>query len=227
MMNEHGRRKCQKITRKTLDAFCGYLKEEEKSQATIQKYRHDVRCFLDWVGPSEQLDKECVMRFKELLSRKYAVRSANSMLSAVNCYLRYLGREDCCVKQFRLQMDTFCDQRKELCREEYFRLLETARMAGREQLYYLLQTVCATGIRISELRYITVEALEQKAAVAHQQRKKQSDPAACETVRCAAGIRCTACHHHGAGVFDRAGKCAQSEQYLVIHESIELCSPGV
>lgn len=173
MMNEHGRRKCQKITRKTLDAFCGYLKEEEKSQATIQKYRHDVRCFLDWVGPSEQLDKECVMRFKELLSRKYAVRSANSMLSAVNCYLRYLGREDCCVKQFRLQMDTFCDQRKELCREEYFRLLETARMAGREQLYYLLQTVCATGIRISELRYITVEALEQKAAVAHNKGKSR------------------------------------------------------
>lgn len=165
--------KRQKTTQEMLVGFCRYLREEEKSPATIQKYRHDVRCFLDWAGPPERLDKERVMGFKRMLSTEYAVRSANSMLSAVNCYLRYLGREDCCVKQFRLQMDTFCDQRKELRREEYFRLLEAAREAGREQLYYLLQTVCATGIRVSELRYITVEALGQKAAVAYNKGKSR------------------------------------------------------
>nr|WP_317284118.1 tyrosine-type recombinase/integrase [uncultured Dysosmobacter sp.] len=156
-----------------LDTFCCHLKEEEKSGATIQKYCHDIRCFLAWVGSLETLSKDQVMEYKAMLETKYAVRSANSMISAVNSFLRYMGREECCVKQFRFQENTFCDCRKELRKEEYFRLLDAAKGTGRNQMYYLLQTICATGIRVSELRFITVEALREKAAVARNKGKSR------------------------------------------------------
>ena len=136
-----------------LDTFCCHLKEEEKSGATIQKYCHDIRCFLAWVGSLETLSKDQVMEYKAMLETKYAVRSANSMISAVNSFLRYMGREECCVKQFRL--------------------LDAAKGTGRNQMYYLLQTICATGIRVSELRFITVEALREKAAVARNKGKSR------------------------------------------------------
>ena len=161
------------IAQAQLDTFCHHLEEEEKSPATIQKYCHDIRCFLLWIGSLESLSKGRVVEYKALLETKYAVRSANSMISAVNSFLRYMGQEECCVKQFRLQENTFCDRRKELRKEEYFRLLEAAKGTGRNQLYYLLQTICATGIRVSELRFITVEALWEKSAVARNKGKSR------------------------------------------------------
>ncbi len=156
-----------------LAEFCRYLQEEEKSPATIQKYRHDILCLLDYSGPASQWTKDQVIDFKAALERRYAIRSANSMLTAVNQFLKYLGREECCVKQFRLQPNTFCDQRKELSKDDYFRLLDAALETGRVQMYFLLQTICATGIRVSELRYITVEALQSGTAVAHNKGKSR------------------------------------------------------
>lgn len=156
-----------------LAEFCRYLQEEEKSPATIQKYRHDILCFLDYSGPASQWTKDQVIDFKAALERRYAIRSANSMLTAVNQFLKYLGHEECCVKQFRLQPNTFCDQRKELSKDDYFRLLDAALETGRVQMYFLLQTICATGIRVSELRYITVEALQSGTAVAHNKGKSR------------------------------------------------------
>lgn len=161
------------IAQAQLDAFCRHLREEEKSPATIQKYCHDIRCFLLWIGSLETLSKGRVVEYKAQLETQYAVRSANSMISAVNSFLRYMGQEECCVKQFRLQENTFCDRRKELRKEEYFRLLEAAKETGKNQMYYLLQTICATGIRVSELRFITVEALHEKSAVARNKGKSR------------------------------------------------------
>ena len=156
-----------------LEAFCRYLQEEEKSPATIQKYRHDILCFLDYSGSASQWTKDQVIDFKAALGRRYAIRSANSMLTAVNQFLKYFGYAECCVKQFRLQPNTFCDQRKELSKDDYFLLLDTALKTGRIQMYFLLQTICSTGIRVSELQYITVEALQSGTAVARNKGKSR------------------------------------------------------
>lgn len=135
------------------------LREDEKSRATIDKYQRDVRAFINYAGEGAELTKETVICFKEYLGENYEVSSANSMLAAVNYFLRFIERCDCVVKAFKVQQETFRREEQELTREEYFRLLDAAREEGNDRLLMLMQTICATGIRISELRFVTVEAL--------------------------------------------------------------------
>ena len=145
-----------------LRAFRSHLMENEKSPATQAKYLHDVGQFLAWAAESRdgpKLDKALLVSYKAELGRRYAARSANSMLAALNAYLRFAGRADLCVKQFRVQQQAYLPEAKELTREEYLRLVRTAKRRGRRRLCCILQTICATGIRVSELRFVTVEAL--------------------------------------------------------------------
>jgi site-specific recombinase XerD len=143
--------------------FSLYLVNEERSEATVEKYLRDVRTFAAFAGDGE-ITKQTVMEYKAKIGGGYAISSANSMLAALNCFLRFCGWLDLCVKQFRVQREAFCSEEKELTREEYVRLLEAARAKHNERLNLIIQTICGTGIRVSELRYITVEALQRGEA---------------------------------------------------------------
>ena len=142
-----------------LMTFMEHLHQEEKSNATCEKYYRDVCAFAAFTGGSE-VTKELVMAYKQsCISRGYAVRSINSMLASVNSLLEFMGWTDCKVKNIRLQHQTFCAEDKELTKAEYLRLLKASQK--NEQLNLVLQTICATGIRVSELRYFTVEAVKR------------------------------------------------------------------
>ena len=154
----------RKIEPKILQEFELYLRNEERSKATIEKYMRDVRCFVGFIGLAE-VSKQIVVDYKNKLGNSYAVASANSMIAALNSFLRFCGWHDLCVKQFRVQRQTYCSEEKELTRAEYIRLLEAANKKHNERLNLIIQTICGTGIRVSELQYITVEALGKGEAV--------------------------------------------------------------
>jgi len=154
--------------KKMLQKFEENMKAGEKSRATITKYLRDAEQFLEELekpGEDGGITKERVILYKQWLAGRYAVSSVNSKLAAVNCFLRAAGREECTVKTFKVQKNVFRAKERELTREEYVRLVKTARSRGKHQLCMLMQTLCATGIRISELPYITVEALHAGRAV--------------------------------------------------------------
>lgn len=147
----------ERITDDVVNGYVRFLREEEKSSVTIDKYVRDLQKFRTYLG-ERILGKEEVLGFKQtLVEAGYAVASINSMLSSVNSFLHFCGRGECCVKCMRVQRRVYVPEEQELTREDYRRLLEASK--GDRQLNLLLQTVCATGIRISELRYFTVEAL--------------------------------------------------------------------
>ena len=147
----------ERITDKQINDYTDFLREEEKSGVTIEKYLRDLKRFRRYLG-SRGLNKEETLGFKQqLIEKRYAAASVNSMLSSINGFLRYCGRQDCCVKSLRVQRRVYVPEERELTKEEYRRLLEASK--GDEQMNLLLQTICATGIRISELRYFTVEAI--------------------------------------------------------------------
>ena len=141
-----------------------YLRNEERSAATIEKYMRDVRYFAMFIGDTE-ISKQTVLEYKSRLGETYAVASANSMIAALNCFLRFCGWHDLCVKQFKIQREVYCSEEKELTRAEYIRLLEAANAKHNERLNLIIQTICGTGIRVSELQYITVEALQNGEAI--------------------------------------------------------------
>lgn len=137
--------------------FREYLILEEKSMSTVEKYCHDANEFFGFAATKE-ITKELTLAYKKhLQGRNYAVRSINSMLTSVNCLLSFLGWIDCRVKLLRYQQQTYCTEDKELTKEEYMRLLEASKQ--RQQLNLVIQTICSTGIRVSELQYFTVEAI--------------------------------------------------------------------
>lgn len=150
---------------KQLEQFQQKLLEEEKSRRTIEKYNRDLRTFLRYLGTTGVVNKTVVIQYKESLIEHYAVSSENSMLAALNRFFKELGWYDCVVKLVRVQREAFRRQDKELSREEYFRLVDAAEKQDRKRLSYLMQTLCATGIRISELPFITVEAAKRGSAV--------------------------------------------------------------
>ena len=143
--------------------FERYLREEERSTATIEKYMRDAKCFVEFAGEGT-LTKQTVLNYKIKLGDGYAVSSANSMIAAVNSFLRFCGRHELCVKQFKMQRQAYCSEKKELTRAEYLRLLEAAGTAQNERLSLIIQSICSTGIRVSELQYITVEAVRRGEA---------------------------------------------------------------
>ena len=152
------------LTKKLATGFQQQLRLEEKSENTLSKYMRDVTVFFDFAG-KRVIRKELVILFKQhLIDRHYAVTTINSMLAALNCFFTWLGWTDCKVKMLKVQKQVYRPEEKELTQEEYQRLLSAANKKGNEQLYLLLQTICATGIRVSELQYITVEAVQRGEA---------------------------------------------------------------
>lgn len=148
---------------KTIQKFKEYLINEEKSKATVEKYVRDTAAFSKWLS-SRELSKEAVIAYKEKLLGEYAPRSVNSIISSLNALFEFICRIDCKVKTLKIQRRIFADKEKELTRAEYERLLAAAKKRRSERLYYLMQTICACGIRVSELRYITVSAVRSGQA---------------------------------------------------------------
>lgn len=147
-----------------LQRFQDALYAEEKSGATIRKYIHDTEIFCKFAEEKNvPLTKELVVSYKEWLLERYAVSSANTMLISLNRFFAWLGRPELRVKTVRYQRELFCAD-KELTRAEYQRLLKTAERQKKERLRLVIETICTTGIRVSELRYITVEALTSGTA---------------------------------------------------------------
>ena len=146
------------------DAFAAHLRQEERSSGTIEKYLRDAAEFSRWLG-GQALNKEAAAGWREhLLEEGYAPATINSMLSAVNALLRFLGREDCRIKFLRVQRRAFREQSREMTQAEYRRLLAAAAEQRQDRLGLLMETICATGIRVSEVRYITVEAAQKGRA---------------------------------------------------------------
>lgn len=143
--------------------FARTLHDDERSSATIEKYIHDIRFFAEYAD-KRNIDKTLVLHYKEYLAEHYALSSANSMLAALNTFLRFAGWNDCCVKQFKVQRKTYCPEEKELTKDEYMRLIRAAERDENERLALVIQTICGTGIRVSELQYITVEAVQRGSA---------------------------------------------------------------
>ena len=162
------------LTSNQIAAFAAYLKSEEKSENTIEKYIRDVRAFASYMGNAE-ITKEAVIGYKnKLLSEGYAVRSINSMVASINSLFAFLGWDNLKVKSLKLQRQIYCPEEKELTKSEYMRLVNTAKQKGNERLNLLIQTICGTGIRVSELQYITVEAVKCGEAVVSLKSKTRS-----------------------------------------------------
>lgn len=150
------------LTAQRIDQFRRYLTAEEKSAATVEKYLRDIRKFAWETGV---ITRETVLAYKRRLQRDYAARSVNSILTSLNRLFAYCGWHELRVKTIKLQRRAFCTEERELTREEYLRLCREAKKRGNDRLSMLLQTVCGTGIRISELQAITVEAARRGEAV--------------------------------------------------------------
>lgn len=146
------------------EEFRQQLMLEEKSSQTIEKYMKGVKLYCGYMEGKE-LRKEMVISYKRYLAEKYAITTVNSLLVAMNRFLVFMGRGDLKVKLMKVQKQIFADQGRELSREEYLRLVKTAEEQGDQRLALVLQTICATGIRVSELQFITAEAVMQGKAV--------------------------------------------------------------
>ena len=153
----------RKITNAILNCFYQNLIEEEKSSATVEKYMRDAKEFAEWIGDRD-FDKSDVLEYKQYLIGKYATASVNSMLSSINSLFSKLEWFEMRVKTIKMQRKIFSSSEKELTKSEYERLLKAAKSKNNERLYLLMQTICATGIRVSEVKYITCEAIRKEWA---------------------------------------------------------------
>ena len=154
----------KKITVELINKFKNYLISEEKSNATLEKYIRDITAFMVWVS-NREIDKALVIDYKNTIIESYAPASANSMLSSINSFFMYMEWYDCKVKTFKVQKQIFANKDKELTKNEYEKLLKTAKGKNNEKLYLLMQTICGTGIRVSELKYITKEAVDKGKSI--------------------------------------------------------------
>lgn len=150
------------------DAFREYLKERENAAATIEKYMTDMRTFYQFIerryGFSEserELEKAMLLSYKGWLSERYALTSANSMIAALNQFLEFAGAGVWKLKRFRIQNQCFRAEEREMSEQEYHKLRDTAQAAGKQRLAMLVETIASTGIRVSELKYFTVEAVRK------------------------------------------------------------------
>lgn len=162
------------VTEEMIGKFKNYLRLEEKSENTVEKYIRDIKAFWQYIG-TEIVTKELAIAYKEqLLSNNYAVRSVNSMIASLNSFFTFVGCEHLKIKTIKEQRQIFCSEDKELTKEEYTRLLNTAESKGNKRLNLILQTICGTGICVSELKFITVEAVKKGEAFVFCKGKRRS-----------------------------------------------------
>lgn len=148
----------RKIKTEIIKSFNDYLINEEKAETTVNKYLHDIGEFQIWLGEQE-LCKTAVLAYKSYLCEHYAPASVNSVLSSLNSFFNFMQWYDLRAKNLKIQKQIFASMDKELSKAEYDRLLQAAKQKKNERLYLLMQTICSTGIRVSEVRYVTVEAV--------------------------------------------------------------------
>ena len=161
------------LTADIIENFRKNLELQEKSTSTIEKYIRDVKAFSVY-AENAAITKEKVIAYKKYLGNNYAVRSINSMLASINSLFSFLGWHDLRVKSLKLQQQVFCPEEKELTKAEYARLCKTAERKHNERLNLILQTICGTGIRVSELQFITVEAVKNGEAIVNCKAKTRS-----------------------------------------------------
>ena len=161
------------LTQEIISDFKENLILEERSAATVEKYIRDISAFSNFADGAE-ITKETVIAYKKHLQDSYAVRSVNSMLASINSLFAFLGWHDLKVKSIKLQQQIYCPEEKELTKAEYARLCRTAERNHNERLNLILQTICGTGIRVSELQFITVEAVKQGEAIVSCKAKTRS-----------------------------------------------------
>ena len=146
------------LTAAHIQNYTRYLREQERAPATIQKYVHDLTALLGWLDGAP-ITKAALIAWKEELTAAHAPATVNSMLAAVNGFLSWMGWRECAVKLLKIQKSLFCDESRELTRAEYARLVRAAEQKENQRLSLIIQTICATGIRVSELKFITAEAV--------------------------------------------------------------------
>lgn len=157
-MREH------RLDAEAVQSYENHLRQEEKAAGTREKYLRDLRCFRAWLG-ERAVTKEAAAAWREhLVAQGYAPVTVNSMLAALNSLFHYLEWEECRVRFLKIQRRLFREPDRELTRAEYSRLLEAAQAAGQERLALLMETICATGVRVSEVKYLTVEAARRGRA---------------------------------------------------------------
>ena len=161
------------LTQEIISDFKENLILEERSEATVEKCIMDVTAFSAFANGGE-ISKEMVIAYKKHLQGNYAVRSVNSMLASINSLFAFLGWHELKVKSIKLQQQIYCPEEKELTKVEYTRLCRTAERKHNERLNLILQTICGTGIRVSELQYITVEAVKLGEATVSCKAKTRS-----------------------------------------------------
>ena len=153
-----------RITAEQITDFAKHLRQGERSSGTIENYLRHVRAFAAWLG-GRPVTKEAATEWKEyLLDKGYCPSTINAMVGGLNRFLAFVGWQECQVKALRLQRQLFRDDSRELTRAEYDCLIAAAHALGRERLALLMETICATGIRVSEVKYLTVEAAERGRA---------------------------------------------------------------
>lgn len=165
--------KSHTFTAEHIRRYADHLREQERAQATIRKYVHDLTALLDWLSGAP-VTKPALIAWKEELTASHAPATVNSMLAAVNSFLAFLGWGECRVKLLNIQRTLFRDERKELTRAEYARLVRAAERKENWRLSLVIQTICATGIRVSELRFITVEAVRTGRAEVTNKGKRRT-----------------------------------------------------
>lgn len=159
------------ITDDLIEKYNIFLIEEEKSDATIEKYLYDVKKFADYAKQKE-IVKGTVLNYKKYLVSKYAVRSVNSKLASLSSFFDFLGWSDLKVKNLKLQKQTYLSEDKELTKDEYYRLLNAAK--NNHRLHLIIETICSTGIRVSELKYFTVESVKKGTIIVNCKNKTRN-----------------------------------------------------
>ena len=144
------------ITGETLAAFRRHLQEAERRPATVAKYLREIQAFAGSLRPGQLVTKETVLAWKEALAQRCAPNTVNGKLAALNTFFAFLGWGECRVKPLRRQRELFRDSGRELHKGDYLRLLAAAKGTGNWRLYYLMETLASTGIRVSELKFVTV-----------------------------------------------------------------------
>lgn len=157
------KQKPRELTSGHIRRYAAYLREQERAPATIQKYVHDLTALLDWLD-SAPVTKAALIAWKGELTQRHAPVTVNSMLAAVNGFLKWMGWQECAVKLLKIQKSLFCTADKELTKAEYVRLVSVAQREGNRRLSLVIQTLCATGIRVSELKFITAGAVQSGRA---------------------------------------------------------------
>lgn len=147
-----------------VENYLDHLKYEERSKSTRSQYQRDILCFLSFLG-ADPLTKENAVAYKQKLEQDYQPTTTNTKLSALNSFFEFLGRSDLRLKLLKIQKKVYCSAEKELNKKEYVQLVKTAKREKKQKLALLMQTICSTGIRVSEVKYITAEAVYQGEAV--------------------------------------------------------------